>query len=92
MLSPESRGCLERNQCPRGKRKQLYKTKDYATPYEKLKSLPNAESYLKPGLDFAQLDHIALAYSDTEWAQNMHRAKIALLRKVKLESPFPPQI
>ena len=75
----------------RGKRKRVYKTKDYATPYEKLKSLPNPESYLKPGLDLAQMDHIALAYSDTEWAQKMHRAKVALLRKVKLESPFPPQ-
>ena len=75
----------------RGKRKRLYKTKDYATPYEKFKSLPKAETYLKPGLNFAQLDRFALASSDTEWALKMHRAKVALLRTVKLESPFPPQ-
>jgi hypothetical protein len=75
----------------RGKRKRLYKTKDYATPYEKFKSLPKAETYLKPGLGFAQLDRFASASSDTEWALKMHRAKVALLRKVKLESPFPPQ-
>jgi hypothetical protein len=75
----------------RGKRKRIYKIKDYATPYEKLKSLPKAETYLKPGLEYAQLDRFAAAFSDTEWAQKMHRAKVALLRKVKLESPFPPQ-
>jgi hypothetical protein len=75
----------------RCKRKRLYKTQDYATPYEKFKSLPQAETHLKPGLDFAYLDRIALASSDTESAQKMHRAKVALLRKVKLESPFPPR-
>ena len=76
---------------PRGKRKRRYKTKDYATPYEKFTSLPQAETYLKPGLEFAPLDRFALASSDTEWALKMHRAKVALLRNVKLESPFPPQ-
>ena len=75
----------------RGKRKRVYKAQHYATPYEKFKSLHDAGGYLKPGLDFAQLDRLALALSDTECAQKMHRAKIALLRKVKLESPFPPQ-
>jgi transposase InsO family protein len=75
----------------RGKRKRVYKPADYVTPYEKLKSLPDAQDYLKPGLDWVHLDRLALALSDTEAAQKMHRAKTALLRKVKLESPFPPQ-
>jgi transposase InsO family protein len=75
----------------RGRRKRIYKAQHYATPYEKLKSLPGAEGYLKDGLDFVRLDRIALALSDTECAQKMHRAKIALLRRVKLESPFPPR-
>jgi transposase InsO family protein len=75
----------------RGKRKRIYKARDYATPYEKFKSLPNAETYLKPGLTFAQLDGLALALSDTECARKMHRAKVALLHTVKLESPFPPR-
>jgi transposase InsO family protein len=75
----------------RGKRKRVYKPQDYATPYEKLKSLRDAQNFLKPGLDFVHLDRIALAGSDTESAQKMHRAKTALLRKVKLESPFPPR-
>jgi transposase InsO family protein len=75
----------------RGKRQRLYQPAHYATPYEKLRSLPDAETYLKPGLDFAQLDRIAAVSSDTECALKMHRAKVVLLRKVKLESPFPPQ-
>ena len=28
------------------------------TPYEKLKSLPNAAQYLKPGMTFKKLDDI----------------------------------
>ncbi|MGH9661166.1 MAG: hypothetical protein ACRD96_21645, partial [Bryobacteraceae bacterium] len=31
----------------RGKRQRIYKAADYATPYEKLKSLPDAAQYLK---------------------------------------------
>lgn len=75
----------------RGKRKRVYKLKDYQTPYEKLKALPQAERHLKAGLSFVQLDQIASAMNDTECARRMHRAKAELLRKVKLESPYPPQ-
>lgn len=74
----------------RGKRKRWYQAQDYAPPYEKFKSLPTAEEYLKPGLDFAQLDRIGLALSDTDCAATLNRAQVALLRTAKLESPFPP--
>ena len=76
---------------PRGKRKRIYRPKDYRTPYEKLKSLPQAAQYLKPGLSFQQLDRLAGTSSDTECARRMGRAKQALLRETKIESPFPPQ-
>lgn len=76
---------------PRGKRKRIYRPKDYRTPYEKLKSLPQAAQYLKPGLSFQQLDRLAGTLSDTECARRMGRAKQALLRETKIESPFPPQ-
>ena len=75
----------------RGKRKRLYKAADYATPYEKFKSLPKASQYLKPGLSFAQLDKQAGSLSDTEWAKKMSAAKAKLLRACKVESPFPPR-
>jgi transposase InsO family protein len=53
---------------------------EYTTPYEKLKSLPNAAVYLKPGLTFAALDRIAYAQSDTTAAQEMNKAKKALFK------------
>src|ERR1039457_6336180 len=50
----------------RGKRQRRYKAADYATPYEKLKSLPEAASCLKVGLNFERLDVFATALSDTD--------------------------
>ncbi len=61
------------------------------TPYEKLKSLPEAAQYLKPNLGFVQLDKIATSMSDTAWAKRMGAAKAKLLRACKIESPFPPR-
>lgn len=75
----------------RGKQKRIYPVDDYQTPYEKLKSLPHAEEYLKPGLSFDQLDRQAQAMSDTECARRMKRAKEKLLRVCKIESPVPPR-
>jgi len=75
----------------RGKRKRKYKTKDYATPYEKFKSLPGAASHLKEHLSLAQLDRQAAAMSDTQCAQKMIAAKAMLLRQCKSESPVPPR-
>jgi hypothetical protein len=75
----------------RGKRSRKYKAQDYATPYEKLKSLPAAIQYLKPNIGFAQLDRQAMAMSDTECAIKMGAAKAKLLRQCKMESPIPPR-
>lgn len=75
----------------RGKRQRRYKPSDYATPYEKLKSLIQGEQYLKDHLAFAQLDQTASRVSDTECAQRMGAAKSKLLRSCKIESPFPPR-
>jgi transposase InsO family protein len=75
----------------RGKRQRKYCSKDYATPYQKLKSLPEASERLKPGVSFTQLDKIAKAMSDTECARKMAAAKVALLRACKIECPVPPR-
>jgi len=74
----------------RGKRQRRYPHQDYATPFEKFQSLPDFESYLKPGIQLAQLQHTASAKSDTECARDLRRTKETLLRKIKTESPFPP--
>jgi transposase InsO family protein len=75
----------------RGKRRRQYKTNDYATPYEKWKSLAEAEQYLKPHMSFARLDQVALKMSDTERARKMAAAKVQLLRSCKIESPSAPR-
>ena len=75
----------------RGKRKRIYPAADYATPYEKLKALPEAAGYLKENVSFASLDPQANRMSDTECAKKMATAKATLLRRVKSESPIPPR-
>jgi transposase InsO family protein len=75
----------------RGKRKRQYKREDYATPFEKLKSLEKAEQCLKPNLSLAQLEQVARKISDTECARKMGAAKAQLLRRCKLESPVRPR-
>jgi hypothetical protein len=53
------------------------------TPYDKLKSLDNAEQYLKDGITFEQLDEIAYAESDNEFAEKMQKEKIKMFKKIK---------
>jgi transposase InsO family protein len=74
----------------RGKRRRQYKTEDYRTPLEKLKSLERPEQYLKPGLSLVELDREALAMSDTECARKMNAVKSRLLRQCKVQAPLPP--
>lgn len=75
----------------RGRRRRSYRSQDYATPYEKLRSIAQAHRYLKEAIRWELLDHFAYACSDTEAARQMMRAKAELLRQCKLESPFPPR-
>jgi len=75
----------------RGRCRRLYRREDYATPYEKFRSLPEAHRHLKDGLRWELLDGFAYSVSDTEAAKRMTRAKAELLRECKLESPFPPR-
>jgi hypothetical protein len=64
----------------KGRRTKRYKT--YMTPYDRLKSLPNAQVYLKPEITFADLDKKAMVKSDFEAARLMQEAKAKLFRKV----------
>lgn len=45
------------------------------TPYEKLKSLLNAATHLKPGLSFLDLDKIAMQINDNEAARLLQEAR-----------------
>lgn len=67
----------------KGKRKRTYPADSYKTPYEKLKSLPNAQQYLKFGITFAQLDKIAYSQSDVDFKTDMNKARTTLFVKIK---------
>ena len=59
----------------KGKERKKYRYEQMMTPYEKLKSLPKASTYLKPGVTFAQLDAIASRISDNEAAAALNKAR-----------------
>jgi transposase InsO family protein len=66
----------------KGKQRKTYPYEKMMTPYEKLKSLPHAEAYLKPGTDFKQLDEIAYQISDNEAARQMNQARKQLFKAI----------
>ncbi|MFA4891306.1 MAG: integrase [Candidatus Gracilibacteria bacterium] len=66
----------------KGKEKKVYDV--YMTPYAKLRSLPHAELYLKRHIFFEDLDKIAYAMSDTEFAMKMNEKKERMFQKLRL--------
>jgi len=66
----------------RGKVKKTYPYEKVMTPYEKLKSLPEAQSYLKAGVTLHQLDDIAHQMSDNEFAERMVKARSNLFQNI----------
>ena len=70
-----------------GKRRKRYRYEDMKTPYEKLKSLPEATRYLKPGITFQQLDAIATECSDNEAAQRLNNARTTLFQFINKSQP-----
>ena len=57
-----------------GKLRKRYRYEDMMTPNEKLKSLPQAQSSLKPDITFEQLDVIASECTDNEAARRLNQA------------------
>ena len=57
------------------------------TPYEKLKSLPQTQTFLKAGLTFKQLDEIADTISDNEAAKQLTEAKQQLFNTITEQDP-----
>ena len=66
----------------RGRVRKRYRDADIMTPYEKLKSLPDAAACLKPGTTFAKLAAVAVAMSDNEAAQALDEARTRLFRSI----------
>jgi transposase InsO family protein len=66
----------------RGKVKKTYPYQEVMTPYEKFKSLPTAERYLRPGVTMEKLDDIANQMSDNEFAERMVKARSDLFQHI----------
>ena len=67
---------------PRGKVKKTYPYEEVKTPYESLKSLPQAESYLRPGVTLEELSAIANQMSDNQFAERMVKARSNLFGQI----------
>ena len=65
----------------KGKVKHTYPYEKIKTPYEKLKSLPQVETYLRPGITLKTLDAIANQMSDNQFAERMVKARYNLYKQ-----------
>lgn len=65
----------------KGKQVKKYEYKNMKTPYEKLKSLPEAKQYLKAGISFKKLDDIAAKMTDNEAAELLQKERSSLFKQ-----------
>jgi transposase InsO family protein len=70
----------------KGRIRKRYRFEDMMTPYEKLKSLPNAQDFLKPGMSFQALDAYVAATSDNQAAQQLNQARARLFQSIQRRS------
>ena len=70
-----------------GKVRKVHRDADVATPYEKLKSIPDAERFLKPGVDFQTLDAEARAESDLAAARRVNEERDRLFAAIGRDWP-----
>lgn len=66
----------------KGKIRKTYPVENIMTPYEKLKSLPDASKYLKAGLTFKVLDKEAMKITDLESAKLMNKMRTELFDRI----------
>jgi hypothetical protein len=65
----------------KGKVNNIYPYQQIKTPYEKLKSLPQIETYLRPSITLDTLDAIANQMSDNQYAERMVKARSNLFKQ-----------
>jgi transposase InsO family protein len=66
----------------KGKIRKRYRLNNMMTPYQKLKSLPEAQRFLKPGVSFLQLDHLAMTITDNQAAAQLNAARSKLFQSI----------
>ena len=70
----------------KGKIKKTYPHDQIMTPWERLKSIPDYQNYLKPNITSQALDHIANAMSDNEAAKQVQQARKLLFQSINRRS------
>lgn len=70
----------------KGKQRKRYRYEDMKTPYEKLKSVPEASQYLKLSITVEQLDAIALRISVNEASLVLNHARRTLFQSISVAS------
>jgi len=79
----------------KGKIKKTYPYEEVMIPYERLRTVPKAESYLRPGVSLEKLGTIANQMSDNQFAERMVNARSKLFQqitrfaKTSCLKPFP---
>ena len=66
----------------KGRIRKRYLYQDMMTPYQKLRSLPQMESYLKPEISLEKLDAIATECSDNDAALRLNEARAKLFQLI----------
>jgi hypothetical protein len=75
-----------------GKKKITYPSENYRTPYEKLKSLPDWQKYLRPDVTPEMLEAQANAKSPNQAGREMQQAKQELLKVIIDSGRLPPSL
>lgn len=70
----------------KGKQRKVYRYENMMTPYDKLKSLPDSNDYLKPGLSFEILDKLAHQISDNQAADQLQKARQKLFKTIHVRT------
>ncbi len=66
-----------------GRQRRLYRYEHVNTHYERLKSLPGAERFLKPGLSFTTLDIHALAMTGDQATEPLNRERDKRFQRIR---------
>lgn len=67
----------------KGRIEKLYRYEDMMTPYDKLKSLPQAHTYLKPHASFQALDALTLSITDNQAVERVNKARTKLFDQIR---------
>lgn len=70
----------------KGRQRKRYPFEQMMTPCDKLRSLPNAQQFLKPGTTLDSLDATARKMSDNEAATQMNQARTKLFASINKQT------